>query len=161
YTVIAAELYLRHVAPVPILPRYVIASSYGIRVNQPNNVYYQITPECYVRMETNSKGIRSSREIPYEKPAAVKGIVALGDSFGRGYEVEQEQMFLTQMEQALNKAGVRCEVVNLSVSGHGNAEELIALREEGLKYDPDLVLICWGSTDLDDNTRSALYRLDN
>src|SRR5271166_382641 len=161
YTLFAVELYLRYIAPVPIMPRYVVETSYGVRANQPNTVYYQITPECYVRMEMNSKGIRASREIPYNKSPGVRRIVALGDSFGIGYEVNQDEMFITLIEQALKQAGIQCEVVNLSVSGHGNAEELIVLREEGLKYDPDLVLVCWSPNDMEDNTRSSLFKLEN
>ena len=38
-------------------------------------------------------------------------------------------------------------------------EELISLEKEGVKYAPDLVLLCWNETDYDDNVRSALYRL--
>ena len=160
YSVIAAELYLRYLAPVPMLPRYVVATSYGVRANQPNVTYYHTTPECYVKMEINSNGIRSDREIPYTKRPGLKRIVVLGDSYGMGYEVNQDEMFVTQMQRHLEEAGVDCEVVNLSVSGHGNAEELITLRAEGFKYEPDLVLVCWHSTDLDDNVRSALYRLE-
>ena len=82
-------------------------------------------------METNSKGVRSDREIPYEKPAGVKRIVVLGDSYGMGYEVTLEDSFLGVMERRLQESGIEAEVVNLSVSGHGTAEELITLKEEG------------------------------
>ena len=160
YSVIAAELYLRYVAPAPIMPRYVVATSYGVRANQPNVTYYHTTPECYVRMEINSNGIRSNREIPYKKRPGLKRIIVLGDSYGMGYEVDLDEMFVTQMQRRLEEAGVDCEVVNLSVSGHGNAEELITLRAEGFKYEPDLVLVCWHSTDFDENLRSALYKLE-
>jgi hypothetical protein len=160
YSLLAAEFFLRVISPMPLLPRYVVATPYGVRANQPSVTYYHTTPECYVKMETNSHGIRSNREIPYEKPAGVKRIVVLGDSYGMGYEVDLDQMFLSQLEARVKEAGVPCEVVNLSVSGHGNAEELLALRAEGFKYQPDLVLVCWHSTDLDDNVRSGLFKFD-
>jgi hypothetical protein len=157
---VASELFLRILAPVPLLPRYVIAAPYGVRANQPGITYYHTTPDVHVRMTINSKGLRADREIPYQKTPGVARIVALGDSFGMGYEVDLKDMFLSVMERRLNEAGHPCEVVNLSVSGHGNAEELIALQEEGFRYQPDLVIVSWHETDLVDNVRSKLFRLD-
>lgn len=142
---------------MPILPRYVCATSFGIRGNLPNASYWQKTAEYKINVRTNSKGIRSDREIPYEKPDGVKRIVVLGDSFGMGYEADLPDTFLFMMEQGLTHAGKKIEVVNLSVSGHGNAEELIMLQNEGIKYSPDLVLLVWQETDLEDNLRSDLF----
>jgi len=70
-------------------------------------------------------------------------------------------MYITRLHRLLQEAGVRNQVINLSVSGHGNAEELIALREEGMKYQPDLVIVGWHGSDLQDNVRSDLFRLEN
>lgn len=161
YCVAAMELFLRIFSPVAIMPRYVCATDFGIRGNEPNRQYWQKTPECRVLISTNSKGIRAEEEIPYEKPAGVKRIVVLGDSFGMGYEVDLKDSFTQQMVRYLEQNGITAEVVNLSVSGHGNAEELIMLQEEGLKYDPDMVLLEWHSTDLDDNVRSNLFAIED
>ena len=160
YCLAAMELFLRIFAPVAIMPRYVCATDFGIRGNEPNRQYWQKTPECRVLIVTNSQGIRAEKEIPYEKPAGMKRIVVLGDSFGMGYEVDLKDTFTQQMVGYLKQIGITAEVVNLSVSGHGNAEELIMLQEEGFKYDPDMVLLQWHSTDLDDNVRSNLFALE-
>jgi hypothetical protein len=157
YAAVFGEVFLRLLAPVPILPRYVCATSFGIRGNMPNRSYWQRTPDVQANIRTNSKGIRADREIPYEKPPGIKRIVVLGDSFGMGYEVDLKDSFLTKMQENLEQAGIRCEVVNLSVSGHGNAEELLMLRHEGFRYQPDLVLVAWHVTDLEDNVRSNLF----
>ena len=161
YVPVAAEVFLRVLAPQPIVPRYITATSYGIRGNMPNMVYEHKTPDIHITVRTNSKGIRADREIPYEKPSGLSRIVALGDSFGMGYEVDLKDSFLTRMTEDLERAGKTCEVVNLSVSGHGTAEELLALREEGFRYDPDIVLVCWHPTDLDDNVRSGLFKIED
>jgi hypothetical protein len=157
---VSAELFLRWLAPVPLMPRYVVASPLGVRVNRPGVVYYHTTPEVRVRMAINAQGIRADRDIPYARPPGVQRIVVLGDSFGMGYEVALEDMFLSVMERDLAAAGVPAEVVNLSVSGHGNAEQLLLLRGEGFRYQPNLVLVAWHRTDLEDNARSKLFRLD-
>ncbi len=159
YCPLAAELMVRVLDPVPMLPRYVCATEYGIRGNQPNKTYWHRAAEYEVQIRTNSQGIRADYEIPYEKPKGTRRVLVLGDSFGMGYEVDLEDMFTTRMTHHLKvKHGIEnVEVVNLSTSGHGNAEQLIVLQSEGLKYDPDLVLLVWHSTDLADNVRSNLY----
>ncbi len=161
YFLAAGEIFMRLFAPQPMLPRYVCATSYGIRGNTPNQNYWHKASEYRINIRTNSKGLRADREIPYEKPPGMRRILLLGDSFGIGYGVNLEDMFLSRLVASLNAAGVRCEGVNLSVSGHGTAEELVALQEEGFRYEPDLVIIAWHSTDLEDNTRSNLYALED
>ncbi len=157
YLLVFGEMFLRILAPFPLLPRYICATDFGIRGNLPNFSYWHKTAEYKINIRTNSKGIRADREIPYAKPAGVKRIVVLGDSFGMGYEVSLEDSFLSVLERTLNHAGKNVEVVNLSVSGHGNAEELIMLQNEGFKYNPDVVLLAWQKTDLNDNVRSNLF----
>lgn len=158
---IAGECFLRLLHPVPVVPRYVTAGSFGIRVNEPNRSYWHSSADFRIQIRTNAQGMRADRDIPYEKPMGVKRIVVLGDSYSMGYEVSLEESFTYHMEQKLRDAGVNAEVVNLSVSGHGNAEQLLMLQHEGLKYSPDLVLVCWNSTDPDDNVRCGLYVLQD
>lgn len=156
------ELTVRWVFPQPMLPRYVTDAPYGIRMNQPNRSYWHTSPEYHVNVRTNSRGIRSDREIPYEKPKDTFRIVSLGDSFAMGYEVDLEDTYLYQLEEKLHKLGAtNVEVVNLAVSGFGTAEELIALRNEGFKYSPDLVLLGYFVNDIENNITSNLYSLKN
>lgn len=164
YCPIAAEIMIRLFYPVPMLPRYVCATYYGIRGNEPNKVYWHQAPEYgKVQLRINSKGIRDDNEIPYAKPEGIRRIMLLGDSFGMGYEVDLENTFTAQMAHYLETEYQmeKVEVVNLSTSGHGNAEELIALENEGIKYNPDLVILAWHTTDYDDNLRSNLYVLND
>jgi len=159
FVVLLSELFLRVYAPVPMLPRYVSSAEYGVRMNTPDQSYAHTTPDYRIEIRTNSKGIRSDVEIPYEKPAGKKRIVALGDSFLMGYGAHPEEMLLNVMIERLKSVGHDVELVNLAVSGFGNAEELIALQAEGVKYEPDLVLIGWHDTDPKDNVRSGLFEL--
>jgi hypothetical protein len=161
YLLAAGEVFLRLFAPQPMLPRYVCPTSYGIRGNTPSLTYRHRAPEYSIEIHTNSKGLRSDREIPYEKPPGVRRVLLLGDSFGIGYGVSLEDMFLSRMVASLTAAGVPCEPVNLSVSGFGTAEELVALQEEGFRYQPDLVVVAWHLTDPEDNIRANLYALED
>jgi hypothetical protein len=159
YVLFAAELFVRVFSPVPLFPRNVVATDYGVRGNKPNSVYVHTSPDVQVEFRINKKGIRADEEIPYAKPPGVLRIVALGDSFGMGYEVDVRETFLAHMEIALRQRGIRAQVVNMSVSGHGTSEQLLTLRAEGFKYQPDLVLVCWHSSDVEDNVRSGLFQL--
>ena len=159
WALFAAELFLRLFAQQPLMPRNVSASDFGIRVNTPNTVYWQRTPEVTVQVRINGQGIRADEEIPLEKPPGVKRIVVLGDSYGMGYEVDLKDAFTTQMANRLREAGEHVQIVNLSVSGYGNAEELLMLEHRGFAFHPDLVLLAWHQTDIDDNVRCELYAL--
>lgn len=138
-----------------------IDSGYGVRSNWPSASYTHFSSEFgTIEFEINSHGVRSPREIPYEKPENVFRILGFGDSYTIGYGAKLEETYLEQLQTALQKkSDCKIEVVNLGVSGHGTAEELIALQEEGLKYSPDAVLFQWHATDLQENVRSGLYKV--
>lgn len=161
WSVFAAELFLRVMHPVPILPRYVQSTPYGIRGNIPETEYWHSTPDYKIQIRTNAHGMRGDNPVPFEKPPTTKRIVMLGDSFGMGFGATAEQTFLSQLEQKLTAAGSGAETLNLCVSGHGNAEQLIELENRGLKFDPDIVLVAWHHSDLEDNIRSGLFKLDD
>ena len=161
YSVVFLEFFARLFAPSVIMPRYVVDAPYGIRMNMPNRSIWHHTPDYRINIRTNTRGVRADTDIPYEKAPDVFRVVALGGSFTLGYGVVIEDLFLTQMAAELGAAGVKCEIVNLAVSGHSTAEELITLQEEGLRYQPDLVLVGWHPTDLDDNVRTDLFRLED
>ncbi len=160
WTLVAAELFLRAFAPVPMLPRFVEPTYYGVRGNSPDMQFLHRTRDYEIQIRINKQGMRADREFTYEKPPGVTRIVVLGDSFGLGYEVDLQNTFLSRMEQRLTAAGRKVEVINLSVSGHGTAEELLVLQNEGLRYFPDLVLLVWHETDYQNNAESRLFRLD-
>ena len=161
WTPIAAEFFLRFLAPVPMLPRYVEAGSHGVRANMPDQKYRHQTPEYQVDLRTNSQGMRSDEEYSIVKPHGTKRIVVLGDSFSMGYGVNLEDTSLGLLETQLEST-LDCEVdiINLSVSGFGPAEELIVLEEVGLKFAPDLVIQFYTSNDPVDDDRSGLFTLE-
>jgi lysophospholipase L1-like esterase len=108
-------------------------------------------------MYINSHGLRSP-EITYEKPPAVFRILNLGDSTVAGWGVREEDTYGRRLEQLLtqqNTGGTRFEVINAGVPGWNLENALAYLQAEGLKYEPDLVLLGL-STANDINGKSAL-----
>ena len=76
-----------------------------------------------------------------EKPAGVQRVVVLGDSFVEGVHVPIDALFHRQLEVALDRPERQVECVSQAHSGWGQLEELAQLREVGLRYAPDLVLV--------------------
>lgn len=96
-----------------------------------------------VRFATNGDGFRSERAIDREKVPDALRILSLGDSFAAGYRVAQEDNYSRLLEQELGEAfaprGVAVEVPIAVVADPATA--LAYLREYGLGFDPDVVLL--------------------
>lgn len=105
-----------------------------------------------VSVSVNSSGFRDA-EHAEEKPAAVRRVVLLGDSFVEALQVPFEKSVTTQLGERVNRNGLKVELINLGVSGFGTAREYLALREYGLRYAADLVLLFFVGNDVSDNSK--------
>lgn len=108
-------------------------------------------PEFSARVVTNALGFRE-RRLPGPKPAGTVRIVALGDSFTQGYGVEDAAAFPQRLETLLRARDParHYEVVNLGVPGASPPDYLYHLREVGMAYHPDLVLMGVMANDAND-----------
>jgi lysophospholipase L1-like esterase len=98
---------------------------------------------------TNSAGLHD-HEYPVDKPAGTFRIVVLGDSVAYGYRVDLDQSLTKRLEQKVNATGpTRAEVLNFGVPGYNTTQELAYLRDTGLDYGPDLVLLIYVLNDAD------------
>lgn len=88
-----------------------------------------------VEYRINSDGWRDD-ETPQTKPSGVFRIVLLGDSITFGFGVPLHLHFSRLLEGYFDKL----EVINLGVNGYGIDQELLALRNYGFRYEPDLVM---------------------
>jgi lysophospholipase L1-like esterase len=96
-----------------------------------------------IPVDINSHGLRGP-EIPYAKPPGTFRILNLGDSVAMGWGAREENTYGRQLEQLLNGQGGadrRYEVINAGVPGWNLENELAYLQAEGLKYEPDLILL--------------------
>jgi hypothetical protein len=101
-------------------------------------------------IQINSRGLRE-REIPYEKPAGVARVLAVGDSNVAGFEVPVDKVWVRVTESILRERGYNVEFINAGHRGYGTDQSLLFLTDEGMKYQPDLVLYFWSTNDIDDN----------
>jgi hypothetical protein len=88
-------------------------------------------------LNSNSKGLRGKAEHEYQRTAGKRRILVLGDSFTFGEEVSDDETFPHYLESALPNT----EVVNFGVQGYGHDQMLLCLKEEGVKYYPDIVIL--------------------
>jgi lysophospholipase L1-like esterase len=111
----------------------------GYTLMKPNSHYeWQNIP-----VDINSHGLRGP-EAAYEKPADTYRILNLGDSVVMGWGVREEETYGQQLESLLNEAGsgdLQFEVINAGVPGWSLENALAYFQAEGLKYEPDLVVL--------------------
>lgn len=88
-------------------------------------------------LNTNSKGLRGRTEYEYRRQPGKRRIVILGDSFTFGTDVSDEETYASILGSLLPNT----EVLNLSVHAYGHDQMLLYLKEEGVKYQPDVVLL--------------------
>lgn len=98
------------------------------------------TPELDVSIRTNADGLRDDA-IPRPKPAGTFRVVMLGDSFVLGYTVERTDLFVDHCETWWNAEERRVDVVNAGTEGWATDQEVLWFLEEGVRYEPDLVLL--------------------
>jgi lysophospholipase L1-like esterase len=97
--------------------------------------------------ESNRLGYRDV-DHAVAKPAGVFRIVVLGDSIAAGFGVAKlADVFSSRLEQLLRAAGWKIEVLNFAVSGYDTRQEIETLRERGLAFQPDLVLLAYSLND--------------
>ncbi|MDH3901105.1 MAG: hypothetical protein OEU51_08685, partial [Gammaproteobacteria bacterium] len=139
---------------IVMTPRYVTDAQYGeftIRRLRPNTVFLHTTVDGAWKFTTNAQGFRNEADFSYEKSPDVIRILSLGDSHTQGSEVRQEKTFSATAERYLDGEGVRAEVINAGVSGFSTSEALVFLENEGVKYQPDVVVLGLYANDFIDN----------
>ena len=92
---------------------------------------------AFLGTELNSRGFNDVEHTEARPAGVASRVVALGDSMTFGV-VPYDANYLTLLEEAL---GRDAEVVNMGVPGTAPADYLSVLVNEGLAFDPDLVLV--------------------
>lgn len=125
-----------------------------IQVSPNPLIIYELKPNLSfffagMPVEINRSGFRG-HDHPVRKAPGTVRVVGLGDSVMFGWGVSNECAFPSRLEARLNQEhpGARWEVINTAVPGYNTVIELAVLKEKGLKYSPDLVLLNFVGNDL-------------
>jgi lysophospholipase L1-like esterase len=112
-------------------------------VAAPNQELRDVQTHWDLTYATNSLGLRGP-EHAFARPSDAEGlirIVTVGDSLAFGQGVELEEAFPEVLQRLLEAQGRRAEVINVSRIGSGPEDYFLMLRDIGLRYDPDLVVL--------------------
>ena len=123
--------------------------------------YAPVRPDRGGRRPVNSRGYRDfERVIP--KPAGVRRMVCLGDSFTWGSAVLFEDTWPQRIERQLSRErDERWEAVNLGEEGLNTAQESSKLAAEGFAYEPDVVVLAFVLNDSEDENAAEARRASN
>ena len=124
----------------------------------PDNIRFSMEGRGYRLAEdikVNSRGFRGE-EFLTKKGKNVYRILVLGDSTAFCYG-DNDKTWPAYLEKLLNEKaeyGSRFEVINGGVPGWRSIECLLKLKNEGIYFQPDLVILHNGWNDLDGSTDS-------
>ena len=110
-----------------------------------------VHPDFSVEVKISSQGLRDA-EYPYERTSKHRMLV-LGDSFGWGFGVEQDEVF----SEILERRHPDWEIINASVSGYGTDQQLLYLERRGRRFAPDVVLLLFNDSDFENNSSGVQY----
>lgn len=107
--------------------------------------YYMMTPgETYkyegIPVDINLSGLRGP-DVKHLKPPGTTRILNLGDSIAFGWEVNYEDTYGVQLAGLLAENGIDVEVINAAVPTWNLESERNYLLQEGLSYQPDLIIL--------------------
>lgn len=118
-----------------------------VRFSQNQKMVYDLRSNLDVEfmgvpVKTNAEGFRD-RDHAVTKPAGVRRVVTLGDSYMFGWGVPFEDSYVQVAARQLPG----WEVINLARPGYATAQEVECFRVYGLKYQPDVVVLNYISND--------------
>lgn len=95
-----------------------------------------------IEINTNSHGFRYP-ELESPKPSNEKRILFLGDSVTLNNYLPEEETFTAIAEKILNQGNAQAKIklINAGVEDIGINEELEILKEDGMKIEPDIVVV--------------------
>ena len=108
--------------------------------------------EYRMNVQINSKGLRGPEQ-DYQKKDGFKRLLFLGDSFTFGTGVQENETFVGLLTSEM-PPGI--EIINGSAPGSSTRDEYQFLKEEGHKYSPDRVILCFFQNDVQDNFQQVL-----
>jgi hypothetical protein len=120
--------------------------------------YAPVRPDRKGRGPVNARGYRDlERAIP--KPAGVRRVVCIGDSFTWGVSVLFDDAWPQRVERALSRErGEPWEAVNLGEPGLNAVQEASKLDSEGFTYGPDVVVVAYVLNDSEDEHAAEARR---
>ena len=130
-----------------ILKKYDVGLAHFIRLSNNERIIYELMPNIYAYnagswVKTNKLGFRD-KEYSHKKTGNVIRIIGIGDSAMFGQGASEDSVYLNQLEYNLKHThkSNNIEVINMAVPGYNTAMEVETLKEKGLAFKPDIVIL--------------------
>ena len=107
-----------------------------------------ISPEFTAEYAINGNGLRDSKEHAVPKPADLKRILILGDSFTFGAGSDYGHIWPVLLEEKLQSNGDNIDIVKAGVQGYDTRSEVLYLERLFPMYEPDIVILAFLPNDL-------------
>lgn len=149
------SIYIIFVSVLILLGTEFILRSLGFEYSSPHIMY---DGKCYWRMAPrqimhfkdvygkpvtitiNSIGSRG-QEFSIEKPAGEKRIICVGDSYTYGWGVDDSNTYPAHLQKLMEKDHLNVRVINFGCNGHTILHELNLIKNYGLKFKPDYIIV--------------------
>ncbi|MCA9818824.1 MAG: hypothetical protein KC652_27205, partial [Cyanobacteria bacterium HKST-UBA01] len=92
--------------------------------------------EGFSRVHFNSHGMQD-HEYTLDKPAGIKRIAIVGDSYVEALQVHRDKNFCSRLENKLENV----QVMNFGIQAHNLAQSYLYLKKSILAFAPDLVIV--------------------
>ena len=99
--------------------------------------------EFHTIIKTNNAGMREAKN--FELKNEKYRIAFVGDSFVWGYGVNEEERFTGIIQE---KLGEEYEVMNFGVPGFSTDQYLLKIKDDVLKFNPDMIIVSFVLNDL-------------
>jgi hypothetical protein len=98
-------------------------------------------------LNTNAEGFRGTHDFALAKDTSKVRILLIGDSFTFGETVSDSESYPFRLQQMLPRA----EIMNFGVHGYAHDQMLLLLKDKGVAYKPDIVMLGFISDDMGRN----------
>jgi len=167
---VLAEIGLRLFRPVQYLKppdpekaRHAQESLY--RPSSVEGLTYEMAPDRSgvfegMHVRTNASGLRGPA-VSQDDPHLIR-LAVLGDSFTFGFGVEEQDTYPSLIQGTMNDSAVangrRFEVLNFGVVGYSTRDEAIVLKQKGISFHPQGVIIGYVLNDPETDPRPSLHK---
>ena len=109
---------------------------------------------------TNAQQLRATRVYAQTKPAGVKRVAAIGDSFTFGIGVNDSETYCALLDTRLNAACAdSIEVMNFGVGGTGLSQQVETYERFARGFAPDVVTYGFMTNDINDNLQLPIHKM--
>ena len=140
--------------------RTLVARNYELASVYPDNPRGYFEPGNRITYINNAQGFRDDDFTLQARPGTLR-VALLGDSLAFGQGVKQHDIAPALLEPLLTKrAGCPVEVYNFALGGFNAEQEANQLEKTVWNYRPDLVLVWYSMTDIEnmaDGRRAGIY----